>query len=71
VNGNSKANRLRTFLSSAPDSLAGRVLRALWEYRDVIGTGPANGDRDRHRVPQLVMCLRSACIALDRRVHAH
>jgi hypothetical protein len=47
ANGNSKANRLRTFLNIASDALAGRVLRALWEYRDATSPSPANDDRAR------------------------
>ncbi|WP_210115048.1 abortive infection family protein [Roseovarius aestuariivivens] len=33
-NGNSKANRVRTFLSSATPRRACRLLRALWKYRN-------------------------------------
>jgi Restriction endonuclease len=45
LNGTSKANRLRTFLRSAPDLLAAKALRALWDYRFAI-SGPSNdGDQ--------------------------
>jgi hypothetical protein len=47
ANGNSKANRLRTFLSTASDPLTGHVLRALWEFRDAASGGPANDDKTR------------------------
>jgi hypothetical protein len=40
IMGTSKANRLRVFLEVAPDMLAGKALRALWEYRDAAGVAP-------------------------------
>jgi hypothetical protein len=40
--GNSKAKRLRSFLTMEDDATAARVMRALWDYRDAIN-GPFNG----------------------------
>ena len=50
IYGTSKANRLRVFLQVASDPLAGKALRALWEYREaIIGAPPANDEKARHR----------------------
>jgi hypothetical protein len=43
--GTSKANRLRTFLRAAPDILAAKALRALWDYRSAISGAPNEGDQ--------------------------
>lgn len=48
IRGTSKANRLRVFLEAAPDPMAGKALRALWEYREATG-GPPSSKEEQSR----------------------
>jgi hypothetical protein len=48
-NGHSKAKRLRTFLQIERETLAGKALRALWEYREATSGAGQKDEAARHQ----------------------
>jgi hypothetical protein len=55
--GSSKANRLRCFLRTAPDTLAGQILAGLLEFREAAGTAPETRKQDLDRYAATVARL--------------